>query len=144
MATKYYKCKIQTLALNKKGEPSPTKELYLIKADTHIEAETRIHTALKETHKNVEVFTIAPIILDTVKQHAEERADNWYLALLEIDTKEDKPKYKIKVMVNADTLQSCLDCVLKIYKNSIFEYEILEIKRTGVLNVFFDPMPMPF
>lgn len=139
---KYFEVKLSYEGLNEEGKDVVVKERIVFKeAETFGSAEELAYK-LAEERSLTEVYidSIKTLKVSTVMDSEKEEEDNkWYLAqvkFLAVDEKSGKVKTaKENNLIKRETPEKVIEVIHEIYKDSMFGYDIVNVKESGINEV---------
>lgn len=137
-----FECKIRYEKTMENGVVKKVKEPYLFDAMSFSEAESR---AIEELQPYMggefEVTDIKRVPYTEVFSSSKRDADKWYairinLMMLDERTGIEK-KTKCDYLVQASDINNARDNFIEAMKQTLVDYEIVSIKETSIMDVFF-------
>lgn len=137
---KYFEVKFSYEGLNEEGKDVVVKERIVFK-----EAET-FGSAEELAYKLAEERSLAEIYIDSIKtlkvstvMDSEREEDNkWYLAQVKFLFVDDNGKAKTvkeNNLIKRETPEKVIEVIHEIYKDSMFGYDIINVKESGINEV---------
>ncbi len=137
----FFETKIKYEKTQEDGTQKKVSESYLVDALSFTECESRITEEMKHfLSGDFEVSAISKTKYAELVESDESDADKWYkckLQFITLDEKTEKEKKtKICYLVQGSSLDNAKNNVVKFMKDSMIDYELVEIKETTIMDVF--------
>ncbi len=137
---KYFEVKFSYEGLNEEGKDVVVKERIVFKeAETFGSAEELAYK-LAEERSLVEIYidSIKTLKISTVMDSEREEDNKWYLAQVKFLFIDDNGKVKTvkeNNLIKRETPEKVIEAIHEIYKGSMFGYDIVNVKESGINEV---------
>lgn len=135
---KYQKEEIVTDRRGDQVKLKTIKEAYLVDAVSYTDAEARLYQEVAANTPDFQVGRITKMRFADVFQ-IETNPDTWFRAKVVFSTEDDKGREKKLVnmmLINAATIRQAYDSLEESLKTILMPYEIHDISRTDLLDIF--------